>query len=69
MLGLLDGCGDIAQRTVVVDVLVQKGHVVLFSNNPLWRGETLGSYFRVFNTMLNWDNLNARRKLAEQWIF
>ena len=61
--GLLDGGGDIAQRPVVVDVPVEKGHVVLFANNPVWRGSTVGSYFLVFNTMLNWDNLNAGRKL------
>ena len=50
-------------RAVVVDVPVQKGHIVLFANNPVWRGSTTGSYFMVFNTMLNWDNLNAGRKL------
>jgi len=61
--GLLDGGNDIAQRPVVVDVPMQQGHVVLFANNPLWRGETIGSYFLVFNTMLNWDNLDAGRKL------
>jgi hypothetical protein len=61
--GLLDGGGDIAQRPVVVDVPVQKGHIVLFANNPVYRGETIGSYFLVFNTMLNFDNLNAGRKL------
>ena len=42
---------------------VDKGHVVLFANNPIWRGETIGSYFLVFNTLLNFDNLNAGRKL------
>ena len=36
--GLLDGGADIAQRAVVVDVPVGKGHVVLFANNPIWRG-------------------------------
>ena len=64
--GLLDGGGDIAQRPVVVDVPMQKGHVVLFANNPVWRGSTTGSYFLVFNTMLNWDNLSAGRKLDEK---
>ena len=38
--GLLDGGADIAQRPVVVDVPVGKGHVVLFANNPIYRGET-----------------------------
>jgi hypothetical protein len=61
--GLLDGGADIAQRPVVVDVPVGKGHVVLFAANPIYRGETIGSYFMVFNTLLNFDSLNAGRKL------
>ena len=61
--GLLDGGNDIAQRPVVVDVPVGKGHVVLFANNPIYRGETIGSYFMVFNTILSFDNLDAGRKL------
>ena len=60
--GLLDG-NDVAQRPVVVDAPLEKGHVVLFANNPIYRGETIGSYFLVFNTLLNFDNLNAGRKL------
>ncbi|HKG95639.1 MAG TPA: M14 family zinc carboxypeptidase [Gemmatimonadaceae bacterium] len=61
--GLLDGGSDVAQRPVVVDVPFDKGHVVLFANNPIYRGSTVGSYFLVFNAMLNWDSLNAGRKL------
>jgi hypothetical protein len=61
--GLLDGGTDIAQRPVVVDVPVGKGHVVLFAANPIYRGETIGSYFMVFNTLLNFDALGAGRKL------
>jgi hypothetical protein len=61
--GLLNGGGDIAQRPAVVDSPVEKGHVVLFSINPLYRGETIGTYPLVFNTILNFDNLNAGRKL------
>jgi hypothetical protein len=61
--GLLDGGADIAQRPVVVDVPMEKGHVVLFGNNPVYRGETIGSYFLVFNTILHFDNLNAGRKI------
>ena len=33
--------------------------MVLFANNPMWRGETMGSYFLVFNAMLNFDHLDA----------
>jgi hypothetical protein len=61
--GLLQGGGDIAQRPVVVSVPVGQGHVVLFANNPIWRGETIGSYFMIWNAILNFDSLNAGRKL------
>ncbi|MGE0439632.1 MAG: M14 family zinc carboxypeptidase [Gemmatimonadales bacterium] len=61
--GLLDGGGDIAQRPILVDSPVGKGHVVLFSFNPIYRGTTVGSYSLVFNAMLHHDNLNAGRVL------
>jgi hypothetical protein len=60
--GLLSGGGDIAQRPAVVDSPMEKGHVVLFSINPLYRGETIGTYSLVFNTIMNFDALNAGRK-------
>ncbi len=28
-----------------------KGHVLLFASNPMWRGETIGSYPLVFNAI------------------
>ena len=59
--GLLDGGGTIAQRPAVVDAPYDKGHVILFANNPVYRGSTIGSYFLVFNAILNFDNLNAGR--------
>jgi hypothetical protein len=61
--GLLQGGGGIAERAIVVDVPVGQGHVVLFANNPIWRGSTVGSYFLVFNTILNFDSLNAGRQM------
>ena len=64
--GLLDGGDEIAQRPAIVDVPSGNGHVLLFSTNPFWRGQTKGSYFLVFNAIMNWDNLNAGRKLAEK---
>ncbi len=64
--GLLDGGDEIAQHPMVIDVPSKQGHLVLFSNNPMWRGQTKGSYFMVFNAILNFDNLNAGRKLDEK---
>jgi len=60
--GLLDG-SDVARRPVVVDVPLGKGHVVLYANNPIYRGSTIGSYFLVFNALLNYDHLDTGRKL------
>jgi hypothetical protein len=61
--GLLQGGGDIAQRPVVVDVPKERGHVVLFAINPIWRGETIGTYGMVWNAIMSFDNLNVGRKL------
>jgi hypothetical protein len=64
--GLLDNGSELAQHAAVTDVPTGKGHVLLFSNNPVWRGETQGSYFLVFNTLLNFDSLDAGRALDEK---
>jgi len=64
--GLLDGGDEIAQHPAVIDAPYGNGHVVLFSTNPFWRGQTSGSYFLVFNAILNFDNLNAGRKVEEK---
>jgi hypothetical protein len=61
--GLVESGSEIAQHPAVVDATFEKGHVVVFSNNPIWRGETLGSYFLVYNAIMNFDRLDAGRKL------
>jgi hypothetical protein len=61
--GLVEGGNEIAQHAAVIDVPSGSGHIVLFSNNPIYRGETIGSYSLVLNTILNFDHLNAGRKL------
>ena len=62
--GMLVGARDVAEKPVVVDVPHGKGHVVLFSDNPFWRDETMGSFFLVFNSMFNYDHLDAGRPAA-----
>jgi hypothetical protein len=64
--GLVEGGDEIAQHPAVVDVPSGNGHVVLFSINPVYRGETRGTYSLVLNTILHFDSLNAGRKLAEK---
>jgi hypothetical protein len=60
--GLVEGGNEIAQHPAVVDVPSGNGHVILFSINPIYRGETEGTYSLVLNTLLNFDNLNVGRK-------
>ena len=57
--GMLAGGRELANRPVVVDVPRGKGHVLLFANNPIWRNETQGSYFLLFNALLNYDHLGV----------
>jgi hypothetical protein len=64
--GLLENGSEIAQRPAVVDVPLDKGHVVVFAHNPMWRGQTQGTYGFVFNAILNFDQLNAGRKYDEK---
>jgi hypothetical protein len=61
--GMLVGAKDVAEKPVIVDVPHGKGHVLLFANNPVWRDETMGSFFLVFNSMFNYDHLDAGRTL------
>ena len=61
--GRVHGPAAIRRRSAVIDAPLEKGHVLLFSNNPIWRGETHGSYFLVFNALLNFDQLGAGRQL------
>jgi hypothetical protein len=64
--GLVEGGDEIAQHPAVVDVPSGNGHVVLFSINPMYRGETRGTYSLVLNTILNFDSLNAGRTVEEK---
>ncbi len=64
--GLVENGNEIADHPAVVDSPEGNGHIVLFSTNPIYRGETEGNYSLVLNTILNFDNLNAGRKLAEK---
>ena len=59
--GMLAGGSTLANRPAVIDVPSGKGHVVLFANNPMWRHQTHGSFFLLFNATLHYDHLDAGR--------
>ena len=60
--GLLENGDEIAGRNNVVDAPYGRGHVVLFSFNPMYRGTTIATYALVFNAILHFDNLSAGRR-------
>ncbi len=64
--GLVIGGNEIAQHPAVLDVPKGAGHVILFSINPVYRGETENTYSLVLNTVLNFDSLNAGQKTPEK---
>jgi Zinc carboxypeptidase len=62
--GMLAGANELANRPAVVDVPVGRGHVVMFATNPMWRHQTQGEFFLLFNAALNFDNLGVGRSEA-----
>lgn len=55
--GLLDKSSAIAEHAIVVDAHFGHGNVLLFANDPIYRGETIGTYALVFNAILNYQQL------------
>jgi hypothetical protein len=55
--GLLENGDPVAEHAAVVDARFGKGDVLLFANNPVYRGETIGSYALVFNALVNFGHL------------
>ena len=62
--GMLTGGSALAGHPAVIDCQKGKGHVLMFANNPMWRSETHGSYFLLFNAMLNFQHLDAGRQVG-----
>ncbi len=59
--GMLAGGSELANAPAVIDVPVGRGHVVMFANHPMWRHQTQGSFFLLFNAALNFDSLDTER--------
>ena len=57
--GMLAGGSELAGKPAVVDIPVGKGHVVMFATNPMWRHQTQGEFFLLFNAALNFNHLDA----------
>ena len=61
--GVLVGGQSLANRAQIVDIPVGQGHVVSFAIRPFWRWQTQGTFFLGFNTILNWNDLDAGRPI------
>lgn len=59
--GMLAGGSELANAPAVIDVPVGKGHIVMFATNPMWRHQTQGSFFLIWNALMNFDSLNTER--------
>ena len=57
--GTLAGGRVLSGKAQVVDAPVGDGHVVMFAIRPMWRWQTQGTFMLVFNTIMNWNDLNA----------
>jgi hypothetical protein len=63
--GLLDKQESIADHAIVVDAHLGDGNVLLFADNPIYRGETIGSYPLVFNAIMNFQYLAHEAPAAD----
>ena len=57
--GGVNNAGEMSGTPALVDAPHGDGHIVMFSFNPFWRGETAGSYSLVFNTLMHYKHLDA----------
>ena len=59
--GTLAGGRVLSNRAQVVDAPIGSGHVVMFAIRPFWRWQTQGTFMLGFNTIMNWNDLDAGR--------
>ena len=57
--GIVKSDQEIKNKAAIVDIPVGKGHIVLFTFNPIWRDVSHGNYMFVFNAILNYNDLDT----------
>jgi hypothetical protein len=63
--GVLRGPDQIRNRPMIVDAPSGKGHVLLFTNNPIYRWQTFAEHPMVFNALLYWNDLPSGAPAAK----
>jgi hypothetical protein len=64
--GELAGGQALTNRALALDQPIGQGHVVMFALRPFWRWQTQGTYALGFNTILNWDHLDAGKDAGKK---
>jgi hypothetical protein len=57
--GLVKSQDEIKGKAAIASVPVGKGHIVLFTFNPLWREKSRGQFAFVFNAIMNYNDLSV----------
>jgi hypothetical protein len=64
--GELAGGQALTNRALALDQPMGQGHLVMFALRPFWRWQTQGTYALGFNTIINWDHLDAGKEAGEK---
>ena len=59
--GLVKGVKEIKGKAAIVDIPLDKGHIVMFSFNPMRRFLNKSNLMLVFNTMMNYNDLSCAK--------
>lgn len=59
MSGIVNGKDQIKGKAALLDIPVGDGHVVLFNFNPIHRFQNKVDFMLLFNTLLNFDDLDV----------
>ncbi len=61
--GLMNSPDEIKRRAAILKTRVGAGEIVMFNTNPIWRWQNIGEFNMLFNTLLNYQNLDMRPSL------
>ena len=62
--GLMTGADNIRGRAFAVDIPQANngnGRVIMFANNPIYRWQNHGEFNMVFNSIINWNDVPAKK--------
>jgi hypothetical protein len=62
--GLMVGADNIRGRAIAVDIPnahLGNGRVIMFSGNPVYRWQNHGEFNMVFNSIINWNDVPAKK--------